>query len=119
VSVEITEAQVGGIARLARLELTEAETRLFTHQLGDVIRYMEQLESLASSAERLGDALPGDAPGGMCSSVDSRSLTRGENAWRPDEPRECLSADRALANAPQSRGGFFAAPAVLDQGGSA
>jgi aspartyl-tRNA(Asn)/glutamyl-tRNA(Gln) amidotransferase subunit C len=32
------------------------------------------------------------------------------NVWGADEPRPCLSADEALANAPARDGDFFAVP---------
>jgi len=34
------------------------------------------------------------------------------NVWAEDEPRACLSADEALANAPDREGGSFQVPAA-------
>ena len=44
--VQIDESLTQQVARLARLELTPEELNLFTSQLGQVIRYVEQLQQL-------------------------------------------------------------------------
>lgn len=44
--VEVTEALTRQVAHLARLELTEEETRTFTAQLGQILHYVDQLQEL-------------------------------------------------------------------------
>ncbi|MBW7905227.1 MAG: Asp-tRNA(Asn)/Glu-tRNA(Gln) amidotransferase subunit GatC [Phycisphaerae bacterium] len=98
-SVQIDESLVRRIARLSRLALDDGEVALFTRQLGDILRYVEQLESLETEiAADAVDASPSHA-----------------NTWREDEPGCCLTPEQALANAPQSRNGCFITPAALDQ----
>lgn len=95
---EIDEAQVQHIARLARLNLTPDEVRLFARQLADILDYFQQLNSAdTAGVEPLTYPLP---------------LT---NVLAADEPAEPFEPRRALANAPQREGHFFKVPPVLDQ----
>jgi aspartyl-tRNA(Asn)/glutamyl-tRNA(Gln) amidotransferase subunit C len=45
----------------------------------------------------------------------AESKSDPSDVLRPDELRECLSRDAALANAPQSDGTFFRVPKVIDR----
>ena len=42
----ITVKDVEHVAKLARLELTEEEKEKFTRQLGDVLKYVEQMNEV-------------------------------------------------------------------------
>jgi aspartyl-tRNA(Asn)/glutamyl-tRNA(Gln) amidotransferase subunit C len=44
--MKITRAEVGHVARLARLELTEEETETFTGQMDAILAYVEKLNEL-------------------------------------------------------------------------
>src|SRR4051812_49011512 len=44
--VEVSESLTRKVADLARLELTDEEVRLFTHQIGDVLKYVDQLQKI-------------------------------------------------------------------------
>lgn len=98
----IDDAEVRRIAKLARLKLSDDEVRLFTRQLAQILDYVRQIEALnTAGVEPLAHALP---------------LT---NVLREDEPREGLTRDQALANAPEAERGCFRVPAVLDPHGGA
>ena len=45
----ITIKDVEHVAKLARLELTEEEKEKFTNQLGDVLKYVEQMNEVDTS----------------------------------------------------------------------
>ena len=45
----ITIKDVEHVAKLARLELTEEEKELYTKQLGDVLKYVEQMNEVDTS----------------------------------------------------------------------
>jgi aspartyl-tRNA(Asn)/glutamyl-tRNA(Gln) amidotransferase subunit C len=95
--VSLEPAVAAHVARLARLELSDAERATLTAQLGAVLDYVEQLRAAdTAGVEPLAHPLP------------------IHNVFRPDEPAPSLSPDEALANAPARRGPFFAVPAVLD-----
>jgi len=41
---QVDEALTRKVADLARLELTDVEVRTFTHQLGEILKYVDQLK---------------------------------------------------------------------------
>mgnify|MGYP001049539217 CR=1 FL=1 len=45
----ITIKDVEHVAKLARLELTEEEKELYTKQLGDVLKYVDQMNEVDTS----------------------------------------------------------------------
>lgn len=97
----IDEATVRHVAHLARLKLSDDEVHRYTQQLVAILEYVQQLNRLnVDGVEPTAHALP------------------IVNVLRPDEPREPLGAEKALANAPQKAAGFFALPKVLDQEGA-
>src|SRR6266853_4593 len=73
-----SDLDVAYIARLARLNLTDAETELFQKQLGDVLKYAEKLTEVdVSHVEPAAHALP------------------IFNVFREDTAREVIDALRA------------------------
>jgi len=94
---KIDEAQVRKVARLSRLELTEAEIKEFTGQLSAILDYMEKMNELdTTGVEPLAHCLPIN------------------NVFRQDEAGESLGTEKTLANAPQRDGEFFKVPKILD-----
>lgn len=84
------------VALLARLQLTQDELETMTSQLGQVLEYVAQLESIdTSDVEPLAHALD------------------LHNVLVADEPAPSLSREKALAAAPKSDGEYFLVPAVL------
>jgi len=95
--VSLTPDQVRWVAKLARLELNEAELETMTRQLGRIVDYVAQLQQVdTEGVEPLAHALD------------------VSNVFRPDEPAPSLPVDEALANAPKRSGDFYSVPAVLD-----
>ncbi len=95
--MKITKDEVAYVAHLARLSFGEKEIETFTSQLNDILLYMEKL----SAVDTAGVA------------AMTHAMLR-ENAFRDDAVRESLSADAALANAPDRRGDFFRVPKVIE-----
>jgi len=95
----LDEARVRHVARLARLDLSDDEVRLFAVQLSSILEYVDQLATL-----KLDDVEPMAHP---------LSLT---DCLRDDRPQPSLPADAALANAPDRLDGFFRVPTVIEQG---
>ena len=94
---EPVQIDVAHVAKLARLNLTEAETKLFQAQLGRVLEYAEKLrEPDTSQAEAAAHAVP------------------VFNVFREDEPRAGLTAEEALSNAPRQANGLFIVPKVVE-----
>lgn len=85
------------VARLARLQLTEAEAELFGRQLNQILAYVEQLKELdVTGIEPTAHAVP------------------RVNVMRPDDPRPGLSQAEALANAPAHANGLFLVPKIVE-----
>ena len=92
-----SDLDVAYVARLARLDLTNAETALFQRQLGDVLRYAEKLREVdVSHVEAAAHAVP------------------IFNVFREDEPRDWLTAEQALSNAPRQANGLFIVTKVVE-----
>jgi aspartyl-tRNA(Asn)/glutamyl-tRNA(Gln) amidotransferase subunit C len=85
------------VAKLARLELSEAELAVMTRQLADIVAYVDQLQAVDTQ---------GVEP--LAHAIDLH------NVFRADEPAPSLPVDEALANAPCRRKDFYSVPAVLD-----
>ena len=81
------------VARLARLELTDAEVERMTGELSKV------LESIQKIGELDLDGVP-----------PTSHVVEVSNALRPDAPRPSLPRDVALAAAPSVAGDGFAVP---------
>ena len=91
----ISREEVLHVARLARLELAEDELE----------RFAEQLNAILEAVGKVGELdLEGVEP-----TAHPLDLV---NVWAEDEPRLPLSADEALANAPDREDGFFRVPAA-------
>lgn len=95
--MKLSTSDVEYVARLARLEISEAEKDKFTAQLNDILRYIDQLNELDTA---------GVAPMSHAIAVT--------NAFREDKVLESLGTQKALANAPDARGEFLRVPKVID-----
>src|SRR5688500_5247045 len=96
-SAALSREDVLRIAELARLDLTADEVELFTRQLADILKYVEQIQTLDTTG------------------VEPTSHVMHRPVERQDEPHESLSRDAALANAPDaaSESGLFKVPRVM------
>jgi aspartyl-tRNA(Asn)/glutamyl-tRNA(Gln) amidotransferase subunit C len=93
--VAITREDVLHVARLARLEIPEGEVERVRDELGAI------LEAVGKVAELdLSEVEPTSHPLAVV------------NVWAEDEPRPSLTAEDALANAPDPVDGAFRVPAV-------
>ncbi len=95
---KIDEQQVRKVAKLARLELTDAEVQEFAGQLSAILDYVERMNELKTDdVEPLAHCLP------------------IVNVFREDTIKESLGTEAALANAPQRDGAFFKVPKILEE----
>lgn len=89
---------VGYVARLACIELTEEETALFQGQLDQVLHYVEQLNELdVGDVEPTAHAIP------------------VFNVLRKDEQGASLDHDAVITNAPAATEGQIRVPKIIDQ----
>lgn len=99
--MSLTTADVEHVASLARLGLTAEETETLRSQLSSILEHIEVLQQLDT------DRIPPTAQ------VNSLTNVLREDVVQPSLPREMV-----LANAPQSRDGFFEVRAVMTEGTS-
>jgi aspartyl-tRNA(Asn)/glutamyl-tRNA(Gln) amidotransferase subunit C len=99
--VKITEDEVRYVADLANLSLTEAEIHKFQADLNEILGHIERLNEIDTA---------GVEP-------MAQVLYEAEAAatMRQDRERPPLGACAALANAPQSGGGYFKVPKVIER----
>lgn len=88
---------VGYVAELARLELTEAEKAVFQPQLENIVKYVEKISEVDVT--------------GVEPMMHGRALV---NAFREDVVRESLPSEVALANAPKRVGDEFLLPKIVE-----
>jgi aspartyl-tRNA(Asn)/glutamyl-tRNA(Gln) amidotransferase subunit C len=88
------------VAKLAHLEITDAEVELYTPQMADIVKYIEQLNEL--DTENVQPAIGGLTPEG------EETVTT-----REDEPVGSLGQEAALDQAPSAVAGHFRVPKVL------
>jgi aspartyl-tRNA(Asn)/glutamyl-tRNA(Gln) amidotransferase subunit C len=94
---EKTDLDVAYVAKLARIQLTDEETRLFQAQLSEVLAHAEKLREVdVSQVETTAHAIP------------------VFNVLREDAPRDWLTAEEALANAQQKTNNLFRVPKVVE-----
>ena len=91
----ITVKDVEHVAKLARLELTEEEKEKFTSQLGDVLKYVEQMNEVDTS-----NVEP------MAHAIDFVNVMR-EEVVKYEQSKEEL-----MKNAPDAEDGFFKVPKI-------
>ena len=94
----IDRSQVQHIARLSRLQLTEAEEIAFTSQLGDIFDYFEQLNELD-------ELLVGVEP--TTRAIDTLNITR------PDVLAPYTDKEALLNCAPDREDQFFKVPQIM------
>jgi len=95
--MRLTPEEVEHVALLSRLRLREEERERFTTQLNSILEHFEQLQQIDTS---------GVPP--MTHAVPM------SNVLRPDERAPSLSAEEALANAPDQDRDCFRVPRVIE-----
>jgi aspartyl-tRNA(Asn)/glutamyl-tRNA(Gln) amidotransferase subunit C len=95
--MKITVAEVEHVAKLARLELTEAEKATFTGQMDAILAYVDKLNELNT------DGI-----------IPTAHAVPMENAFRNDAAAPSIGIDKALGNAPDRVESFFRVPKVIE-----
>ena len=88
---------VGYVAELARLELTDEEKAVFQGQLEDIVKYVEKISSVDVE--------------GIEPTMHGRAIV---NAFREDTVRPSLDREVALANAPRRTENEFYLPKIVE-----
>lgn len=91
----ITVKDVEHVAKLARLELSEEEKQKFTKQLGDVLKYVEQMNEVDTTGVRP-----------MAHAFDINNVMREDRVLYEQTKEELMK------NAPEEENGFFKVPKI-------
>ena len=92
-----SDLDVAYVARLARINLTEDEAKIFQKQLDDVLKYVDKLGEVDVT------------------DLDAAALALPVfNVFRDDAPRDWFTAKQALSNAPRQANGLFVVPKVVE-----
>ncbi len=95
----ITRDEVAHLARLARIELSDAELDHLAPQLDQIISAVAQVQEVAAE--------------GIPPTSHATGLT---NVFRDDSPAPCLGAEAALDQAPAMEQRRFKVPRILGEG---
>jgi aspartyl-tRNA(Asn)/glutamyl-tRNA(Gln) amidotransferase subunit C len=95
--MSLTIQEVEHIARLARLELSDAEKEEYTGQLNEILHFVETLNKLDTT---------GIEP--------TAHAIKVRNVFRPDEVQPSMDPEAALANAPDRSDNYFKVPKILE-----
>lgn len=94
--MKITRETVEHVARLAHLDLSEDELRLFTDQLDTILEYMAKLDDLdLDEIEATFQVVPVSCP------------------VRDDVPRASSKKDALLSRAPDADAEYFKVPKII------
>ncbi|MED4454730.1 Asp-tRNA(Asn)/Glu-tRNA(Gln) amidotransferase subunit GatC [Metabacillus fastidiosus] len=93
----ISEEQVKHVANLARLAITDEETKKFTEQLDAIIAFAEELKELDTE------------------NVEPTShVLNMKNVLREDVAKEGLPVEEVVKNAPDHEDGYIRVPSIIE-----
>lgn len=96
--MEITKQEVEKVAKLARLEISEAEKEAFAKQLSQILTHVEKLKQYDTR------------------NIEPTATVLGQvNVFRDDVIRPSLPVDKALANAPEREADGFLVPKIIEE----
>ena len=95
--MKITKEQVEHVAKLARLNLTEAEKEHFTKDMEAIIEFADQINALD-----INDVKPTD------------HVIPINNVFREDVVKPSMDRDQLLKNAPSQENGCFSVPKIVE-----
>jgi aspartyl-tRNA(Asn)/glutamyl-tRNA(Gln) amidotransferase subunit C len=94
----VTLKDVEHIAKLAKLKFSDEEKEKFTHQLNQILEYVEHMNKLDTSAVE-----------------PLLHVIELSNVFRADEVKESIATEEALKNAPSKTEQFFKVPKVIGE----
>ncbi len=99
--MKLSEEQVRYVAKLANLNLTQAEIDRMVQDLGSVLEHMDSLAAIDTE--------------GVEPMTQVLYQTEETATLRPDVERAPLANEAALANAPAAGSGYFKVPKVIER----
>ncbi|GMU95611.1 MULTISPECIES: Asp-tRNA(Asn)/Glu-tRNA(Gln) amidotransferase subunit GatC [Ignavibacterium] len=94
--MSVTKSEVEKIAELAKLKFSDLELENFTHQMNEILKYMEKLNELnTDNVEPLAHPV------------------EGKNVFRDDVLKPSINTKDALKNSPITDEKYFKVPKVI------
>lgn len=93
----ISKETLNYVAHLSRIELEAKELEKLSHQLKDILDFIDKLKQIDTK----------DIP-------PTSHILPINSVLREDKPEKSLAGDKALENAPQKEGNFFSVPKVIE-----
>ncbi|MDO8668678.1 MAG: Asp-tRNA(Asn)/Glu-tRNA(Gln) amidotransferase subunit GatC [Candidatus Buchananbacteria bacterium] len=94
--MKLSKSEIEHIAKLARLNLSEDEAKLYSQQLSDILDYVEKLQAVDTSG------------------VEETSQVTGlTNIMREDKIEESGISDELVASSFQNSNGYIKVPKIL------
>ncbi|MFA5834998.1 MAG: Asp-tRNA(Asn)/Glu-tRNA(Gln) amidotransferase subunit GatC [Bacteroidota bacterium] len=94
--MSVTLKEVEHIAKLSKLEFSDVEMEKFMHQFNDILKYMEQLNSVDTTHVK-----------------PLEQVIELQNVFRDDVVKPSTLTEDALRNAPASTDKHFKVPKVI------
>ena len=92
----VDEEKIKHIAKLAKININEEETKILSKQVEQILEYVEQLNEIDENIEPLDN------------------LTGNYNRFREDVVLNFENKEKIIENAPKNKDGFILVPKVLD-----
>jgi len=96
----VSRENIEHIAKLARLDFSDEEYEKLTHDMNNVLGYIDQLKELDVSAVE---------------PLENINEQQEKNVFREDKSVASLPVEEALKNAPKAADGYFLVPKVIEQ----
>ncbi len=96
--MEITTQDVEKVAKLARLEISDAEKEVFARQLSQILTHVETLRQFDTKGI-----------------VPTATVLGQVNVFRDDTIWPSLPVEKALANAPEREADGFSVPRIIEE----
>ncbi len=96
--MKITKQDVEKVAKLARLEISDAEKEVFARQLSQILTHVETLRQFDTKGI-----------------VPTATVLGQVNVFRDDTIRPSLPVEKALANAPEREADGFSVPRIIEE----
>src|SRR5688500_8947246 len=96
--MKITKQDVEKVAKLARLEISDAEKEVFARQLSQILTHVETLRQFDTKGI-----------------VPTATVLGQVNVFRDDTIRPSLPVEKARANAPEREADGFSVPRIIEE----
>lgn len=96
--MELTEAEILKLAKLARLDLSKDEITQYQKDIGNILGYVEKLNKQNFEKK-----------------IEVANISNSQNVFRKDEIKPSLPREKTLQNAPAQENGFIKVKNIMEK----